>query len=235
MGAAQVSICRRIYQGRGRRRKGQGGGHLGSDRRRRPLIPPVQVSIKVGAPGGVRLSPITIALTTSSPRGRATRAARSLGAPASNFDCTSPLPPSPLRILSWPPPHQSAGVFRLLEQFQWLLRGVSQSWMGRGRRPSHGDSASPTAKQTVLAAVRRSIATSRAGSTRRGASTTTSWGASANAHLATDGCRPRTSPESSPQGKKRLRNQSDAQNRINKPIEATSGFEPLYEALQASA
>ena len=33
----------------------------------------------------------------------------------------------------------------------------------------------------------------------------------------------------------RLRNQSDAQTRINKPIEATSGFEPLYEALQASA
>jgi hypothetical protein len=31
------------------------------------------------------------------------------------------------------------------------------------------------------------------------------------------------------------RNQSDAQTHINKPIEATSGFEPLYEALQASA
>ena len=33
----------------------------------------------------------------------------------------------------------------------------------------------------------------------------------------------------------RLRNQSDAQNRINNPLEARSGFEPLYEALQASA
>ena len=33
----------------------------------------------------------------------------------------------------------------------------------------------------------------------------------------------------------RLRNQSDAQTRISKPKEATSGFEPLYEALQASA
>jgi hypothetical protein len=33
----------------------------------------------------------------------------------------------------------------------------------------------------------------------------------------------------------RLRHQSTAQTRINKREEAPSGFEPLYEALQASA